>query len=79
MFSSFKKAWQAAAAAPLLSLVGAGGADAAYINEEKFGIKELTRDMNTLISKMDKGHVYRGLLIVNEKANSNYNIDFIQR
>ena len=57
----------------------AGGADAAYINEEKFGIKELTRDMNTLISKMDKGHVYRGLLIVNEKANSNYNIDFIQR
>merc|ERR1712045_1065902 len=56
-----------------------GGADAAYINEEKFGIKDLTRDMDILISKMEHGQVFRGLMIVNEKANPHYNIDFIRR
>ena len=44
-------------------------ADAAYINEESFGIKELTRDLEILASKMDKGQVFRGLLLINEKAN----------
>eukprot|EP00091_Calanus_sinicus_P015946 TRINITY_DN35002_c0_g1_i1.p1 TRINITY_DN35002_c0_g1~~TRINITY_DN35002_c0_g1_i1.p1 ORF type:complete len:111 (-),score=26.70 TRINITY_DN35002_c0_g1_i1:186-485(-) len=57
----------------------AGGADAAYINEEKFGIKELTSDLEILASKMDKGQVFRGLLLINEKANPNYNIDFLRR
>ena len=57
----------------------AGGADAAYINEEKFGIKELTRDMDIMVSKMENGQIFRGLMIVNEKANANYNIDFIRR
>ena len=57
----------------------AGGADAAYINEEKFGIKELTRDMDIMVNKMERGQVFRGLIIVNEKANQHYNIDFIRR
>ena len=64
----------------LATLAGmAGGADAAYINEESFGIKELTRDLEILASKMDKGQVFRGLLLINEKANPNYNIDFLRR
>ena len=32
----------------------AGGADAGYIFEEKFGITELKRDLDSMISKMDK-------------------------
>jgi len=64
----------------LATLAGmAGGADSAYINEQKFGIKELTRDLEIMASKMDKGQVFRGLLLINEKANPNYNIDFIRR
>jgi len=64
----------------LASMAGmAGGADAAYINEERFGIKQLTKDMDIMISKMEKGQVFRGLMIVNEKANPHYNIDFIRR
>ena len=57
----------------------AGGADAGYIFEESFGIKELKKDLDCMVSKMDKGHVFRGLLLVNEKANENYNTDFINR
>merc|ERR1712059_65714 len=57
----------------------AGGADSAYINEEKFGIKELTRDMMILRGKMDKGNIFRGLVLMNEKANTNYNTDFLNR
>ena len=41
--------------------------------------RDLTRDMDILISKMNNGQVFRGLMIVNEKANPNYNIDFIKR
>ena len=37
----------------------AGGADAGYIFEEKFGITELKRDLDSMISKMDKKMVYR--------------------
>ena len=73
----------------------AGGADAGYIFEEKFGITELKRDLDSMISKMDKKMVYRyildlephsicmltfrGLLLINEKANENYNTEFISR
>jgi len=57
----------------------AGGADAGYIFEEKFGITELKRDLDSMVSKMDKKMVYRGLLLINEKANENYNTDFISR
>ena len=37
----------------------AGGADAGYIFEEKFGITELKRDLDSMVSKMDKKMVYR--------------------
>jgi len=62
----------------LASLAGmAGGADAAYIPEEKFGIKELVADLKILSGKMDKGRVFRGLVLINEKANPHYNTDFL--
>merc|ERR1719348_1139909 len=62
----------------LASLAGlAGGADAAYIPEEKFGIQELVADLNILSGKMDKGRVFRGLVLINEKANPHYNTDFL--
>uniref|UniRef100_A0A1A9ZNQ3 6-phosphofructokinase n=1 Tax=Glossina pallidipes TaxID=7398 RepID=A0A1A9ZNQ3_GLOPL len=56
----------------------AGGADAAYIFEEKVSIKELQQDLYHMASKMDKG-VQRGLILRNEKASDNYNTDFIHR
>ena len=43
----------------------AGGADAGYIFEEKFGITELKRDLDSMISKMDKKMVYRYILDLN--------------
>ena len=33
----------------------AGGADAAYIHEEKFGVKQLMKDLDVMATKMDKG------------------------
>lgn len=54
------------------------GADAAYLFEEKFTIKDLERDFKHMNDKMKEG-VQRGLLIVNEKANANYNTEFIKR
>lgn len=56
----------------------AGGADAAYIYEEKFSIKDLQQDVYHMASKMADG-VQRGLILRNEKANDNYNTDFIHR
>jgi len=56
----------------------AGGADAAYIYEEKFTIKDLQNDVYHMASKMAEG-VQRGLILRNEKANDNYNTDFIYR
>jgi len=56
-----------------------GGADVAYINEEKFGIKEMSRDMEILMKKMDEGNIFRGLVLMNEKANPHYNTDFLYR
>jgi len=57
----------------------AGGADAAYIHEEKFGIQELMKDLDIMAFKMDKGNIYRGLILRNENANSNYDTDFLYR
>ena len=57
----------------------AGGADAAYINEEKFGIQELMRDLDILAFKMDHGNIFRGLILRNEYANKNYDTDFLYR
>lgn len=56
----------------------AGGADAAYIYEEKFSIKDLQQDVYHMASKMTGG-IQRGLILRNEKANDNYNTDFIYR
>lgn len=56
----------------------AGGADAAYIYEEKFSIKDLQQDVYHMASKMSDG-VQRGLILRNEKASDNYNTEFIYR
>ncbi|XP_023932604.1 ATP-dependent 6-phosphofructokinase-like [Lingula anatina] len=56
----------------------AGGADAAYIFEEPFGIKDLQNDVIHIRAKIKDG-VQRGLIIRNEKANSNYTTDFIHQ
>ena len=57
----------------------AGGSDAAYIHEEKFGIKDLTEDLQIMTQKMNNGKIERGLILRNEKANDNYDTDFITR
>lgn len=63
----------------LATLAGlAGGADAAYIHEEKFGIKDLMGDVIHMQAKMSEG-VSRGLILRNEHANENYTTDFIFR
>lgn len=63
----------------LATLAGlAGGADAAYIYEEKFGIQELQLDVYHMAAKMAEG-VQRGLVLRNENANENYTTDFIYR
>ncbi|KAJ8688263.1 hypothetical protein QAD02_024058 [Eretmocerus hayati] len=63
----------------LATLAGlAGGADAAYIFEEKFNIKDLNADIIAMAAKMSEG-VQRGLILRNESANSNYNTEFMQR
>ncbi|XP_030370642.1 ATP-dependent 6-phosphofructokinase isoform X2 [Scaptodrosophila lebanonensis] len=63
----------------LATLAGlAGGADAAYIYEEKFSIKDLQQDVYHMASKMAEG-VARGLILRNEKASENYSTDFIYR
>ncbi|KAJ0036832.1 hypothetical protein NQD34_005509 [Periophthalmus magnuspinnatus] len=54
----------------------AAGADAAYIYEEKFSIKDLEMNVMHLIEKM-KTTVKRGLILRNESCNSNYTTDFI--
>ncbi|XP_075210632.1 ATP-dependent 6-phosphofructokinase isoform X3 [Lycorma delicatula] len=56
----------------------AGGADAAYIFEEKFSIKDLQQDVYHMAAKMAEG-VQRGLILRNEKCNDNYNTEFIYR
>ena len=57
----------------------AGGADAAYIHEERVSIQELMRDLDILAFKMDHGNIFRGLILRNEYANKNYDTDFIYR
>lgn len=56
----------------------AGGADATYIYEEKFTIKDLQQDLYHMATKMAEG-VQRGLILRNEKASENYDTDFIYR
>ncbi|KAL6119730.1 pfkm [Pungitius sinensis] len=54
----------------------AAGADAAYIYEEKFGIRDLEVNVQHLVNKM-KTTVKRGLILRNENSNANYTTDFI--
>ncbi|XP_035761477.1 ATP-dependent 6-phosphofructokinase, muscle type-like [Neolamprologus brichardi] len=54
----------------------AAGADAAYIFEEKFDIKDLETNVQHMVEKM-KTTVKRGLILRNESCNSNYTTDFI--
>lgn len=61
----------------LATLAGlAGGADAAYIFEEQFSIKDLIGDVHHMQTKMAQG-VQRGLILRNEMANGHYSTDFI--
>ncbi|XP_058792570.1 ATP-dependent 6-phosphofructokinase isoform X2 [Phymastichus coffea] len=63
----------------LATLAGlAGGADAAYIFEEKFNIKDLNQDIIAMAAKMSEG-VQRGLILRNESSNQNYNAEFMHR
>ncbi|KAG7220716.1 hypothetical protein INR49_017830 [Caranx melampygus] len=54
----------------------AAGADAAYIYEDKFNIKDLEMNVEHLVAKM-KTTVKRGLILRNENCNANYTTDFI--
>ncbi|XP_048121919.1 ATP-dependent 6-phosphofructokinase, platelet type isoform X3 [Alosa alosa] len=61
-----------------LATVGglAAGADAAYIYEEPFDIRELQANVEHLTDKM-KTSIQRGLVLRNENCNDNYTTDFI--
>ncbi|KAL2085349.1 hypothetical protein ACEWY4_018669 [Coilia grayii] len=54
----------------------AAGADAAYIYEEPFDIKDLQSNVEHLTEKM-KTSIQRGLVLRNENSNENYTTDFI--
>ncbi|KAL7055378.1 hypothetical protein AAHC03_022988 [Spirometra sp. Aus1] len=56
----------------------AGGADAAYIHEESFGIDDLREDVTHLRAKM-ASNVQRGLVLRAERANPNYTTEFIHQ
>lgn len=56
----------------------AGGADAAYIHEEAFGIDDLREDVTHLRAKM-ASNIQRGLVLRAEYANKNYTTDFIHK
>ncbi|XP_062260153.1 ATP-dependent 6-phosphofructokinase, platelet type isoform X2 [Platichthys flesus] len=61
-----------------LSTVGglAAGADAVYIYEEPFDIRDLQANVEHLTQKM-KTSIQRGLVIRNENCNENFTTDFI--
>ncbi|XP_040921181.1 ATP-dependent 6-phosphofructokinase, platelet type isoform X7 [Toxotes jaculatrix] len=54
----------------------AAGADAAYIYEEPFDIRDLQANVEHLTEKM-KTSIQRGLVLRNENCNENYTTDFI--
>jgi 6-phosphofructokinase 1 len=56
----------------------AGGADAAYIFEENFNVDALCDDVKHVCAKMED-NVKRGLILVADSANKNFNTDFIHR
>lgn len=61
-----------------LATVGglASGADAAYIYEEPFDIRDLQSNVEHLTEKM-KTSIQRGLVLRNENSSENYTTDFI--
>ncbi|XP_036418312.1 ATP-dependent 6-phosphofructokinase, platelet type [Colossoma macropomum] len=61
-----------------LATVGAlaAGADAAYIYEESFSIRDLQTNVEHLTEKM-KTSIQRGLVLRNENSNENFTTDFI--
>uniref|UniRef100_A0A1A8GE82 ATP-dependent 6-phosphofructokinase n=1 Tax=Nothobranchius korthausae TaxID=1143690 RepID=A0A1A8GE82_9TELE len=61
-----------------LATVGglAAGADAAYIYEEPFDIRDLQANVEHLTEKMKTG-IQRGLVLRNENSSDNYTTDFI--
>ncbi|XP_054995130.1 ATP-dependent 6-phosphofructokinase, platelet type [Sorex araneus] len=56
----------------------AAGADAAYIFEEPFDIRDLQANVQHLREKM-KTTIQRGLVLRNESCSQNYSIDFIHQ
>ncbi|XP_029444411.1 ATP-dependent 6-phosphofructokinase, platelet type isoform X5 [Rhinatrema bivittatum] len=54
----------------------AAGADAAYVFEEPFDIRDLQANVEHLTEKM-KTSIQRGLVLRNENSNENYTTDFI--
>lgn len=57
----------------------AGGADAAYVFEDKFSITDLRDDVFHLKNKILNAGVQRGLVLRNELANAHYTTDFIEQ
>ncbi|KAL4218413.1 hypothetical protein ACF0H5_023149 [Mactra antiquata] len=57
----------------------AGGADAAYIYEDKVSITDLRDDVFHLKNKILNAGVQRGLVLRNEYASHNYTTDFIEQ
>lgn len=55
----------------------AGGADAAYIFEEKPTIIDLQRDVNYLVDKFKNRHLQRGMLVRNENCSENFTTEFL--
>ncbi|XP_071954893.1 ATP-dependent 6-phosphofructokinase, platelet type-like [Antedon mediterranea] len=55
----------------------AAGADAAYIFEEPFTIKDLEGDVQHMKAKI-KDNILRGIVLRNEKANNNFTTTFIE-
>lgn len=56
----------------------ASGADAAYIYEEVFDVRELINDVRIISEKMETG-AQRYLIVRNEKASQNYTSEFIRQ
>ena len=54
----------------------AGGADAAYIFEERFTIADLQQDITYMIGKFRDG-LQRGVLLRNESCSTNFTTDFL--
>ena len=55
-----------------------GGADAAYIFEEKFNVADIQRDAQYLLRKFKDG-LERGVIIRNESCSENFSTEFISR